>query len=249
MSYVPPSASSYEAQFTHSELFTDYSPVECIAFTVAILFSEMQEGLRNFVATIQLLVTDWTSKPIEKAEKPDSKGPLESSALDISGFLDEFNVDGDDGFSQKAQRALANINEGTQIRGGTTSTYMDLLEKQYGQRASFIHALVSEVLPDSSNFVENYIKPVVEDAVIQGKDFVFIPVVFQSTVEPHNVLYIVNIKDQVIEYYDPKGTEIGDRKIPLLDKSVREFSEELRGALEGVPIQQSESLIKTFSIQ
>ncbi|MCP5490659.1 MAG: hypothetical protein H7A42_06065 [Chlamydiales bacterium] len=69
---------------------------------------------------------------------------------------------------------------------------------------TFYQMFVSE----PTTFVQDRIKPVVEEAIMQNKDFVFIPVVFQSRIEPHNVLFIVNIKDQVIEYYDPKGAAL-----------------------------------------
>jgi hypothetical protein len=123
---------------------------------------------------------------------------------------------------------------------------MDLLEKQYGAKATFIHQLLSDVLSEPNTFIESCIKPAVEEAIMQKKDFIFIPVVFKSRIEPHNVLFIVNIKDQVIEYYDPKGTAIGDRTIPLLKMSVRKFSKELQAALEGVEIQQSQASHQNF---
>ncbi|MCB1067457.1 MAG: hypothetical protein KDK56_04665 [Simkania sp.] len=241
MYYIPPTALLYETQSVHYELLNIYSSCEFVAAAIETLFTQMQAMLSNFVGTIQRYVEDWTATPVE----PESR-LSESSGLNIDEFHAEFDLEGDDGHSQRTQSAIANINDGTQIRGGTTSTYMDLLEKQYGAKATFIHHLLSDVLSEPATFIQDRITPVVEEAIMQNKDFVFIPVVFQSRIEPHNVLFIVNIKDQVIEYYDPKGTAIGGRTIPLLKMSVRKFSEELQVALEGVKIQQSQASHQNF---
>ena len=237
----------YGVQVTGLESFSDPRSMEALAMLIDAVASFVMSQARGLADWIQGLVENWTVQPeealgvsskasamsvdrdeVQGSSSEASRGlPMSSSVDSLDDF---FDVESSGSFSDEVDysSAIANIRDSKSgIASGTTWVYMDYLAQGH-ENALFVKELVS-THPQNDCFVPSRIGPVIEEARSSSKDFVFIPVVFQSTFEPHIVLFTVNLKENVIEYYDPKGDKINDKKmIAFDDMTVREFSQQLK---------------------
>lgn len=223
-------APTYGFQVTGLELINDTRALEALAMFIDTVASFVMSQARGIADWIQGLVENWSVQPDEAQGdfSETSEGlPMLSSVDSLDDFVE---VDSSDSFSDAVDysRAIANIRDSKSgIASGTTWDYIDYLAERH-ENALFVKELVS-THPQNDCFVPSRIGPVIEEARSSSKDFVFIPVVFQSTVEPHIVLFTVNLKENVIEYYDPKGDKINDKKMKAFDEmTVKEFSLQLK---------------------
>lgn len=117
------------------------------------------------------------------------------------------------------------------VRGGTTVTYMEYLGEKYPDRFIGIRELASNWQFEDDHFVvDSIIVPAVEKAIEEGKDFVFVPVVYEST-RNHIVLFTINLKNPALEYFDPKGKAPGNQKLKNMNKTVEGFRSDLSAKL------------------
>ncbi|WP_420422524.1 hypothetical protein [Simkania sp.] len=143
---------------------------------------------------------------------------LKSEERILDGFV---GVDSDaipDSVVESGQRraalsAVENIRGGSYTEKGTVYTYIDFLERKYGDQAIFIGELIDPM--PKPNIFEDKIIPEVVRAVEEGKQFVFIPVV-QASSRDHIVLFALNLENGAIEYFDPKGKAPGANEIRAL---------------------------------
>jgi len=238
MSSVP-FAPTYGFQVTGLELINDTRSLEAFAMLIDAVASFVMSQARGIADWIQGLVENWTFQAeaaggdfheSSSSHSDKTSGSLSRSSS-IESLSDFVEVESSGSFSDEVDysSAIANIRDSESgIASGTTWDYMDYLAQGH-ENALFVKELVS-TFPQKGNFVSSRIGPVIEEAKSSGKDFVFIPVVFQSTVEPHIVLFTVNLEENVIEYYDPKGDKVSAKKIKAFkNMTVEDFSEQLKG--------------------
>lgn len=221
----------YGVQITGLESFSDPRSMEALAMLIDAVASFVMSQARGLADWIQGLVENWTVQPDEvQGDSSEASGGLPMSSS-VDSLDDFFEVESSGSFSDEVDysSAIANIRDSESgIASGTTWDYMDYLAQGH-ENALFVKELVS-TFPQKGDFVSSRIGPVIEEAKSSGKDFVFIPVVFQSTVEPHIVLFTVNLEENVIEYYDPKGDKVSAKKIKAFkNMTVEDFSEQLKG--------------------
>lgn len=233
-----PFAPTYGFQVTGLELINDTRSLEAFAMLIDAVASFVMSQARGIADWIQGLVENWTfqaeaaggdfhESSSSHSDKTSGSLSRSSSIESLSDFV-EFESSGSHSDAVDYSRAIANICDSKSgITSGTTWDYIDYLAERH-ENALFVKELVS-THPQSDCFVLSRIGPVIEEARSSSKDFVFIPVVFQSTFEPHIVLFTVNLKENVIEYYDPKGDKINDKKMKAFDEmTVKDFSLQLK---------------------
>lgn len=165
-------------------------------------------------------------RPLEKGEALS----LEDGFFEVdSGRLPDSLVRS--GEQLKVASAVGNIQGRSYTEKGTVYAYMDFLEQKYGERAIFIKELVDP--SRKPNIFESRIIPEVVRAVKEGKQFVFIPVVQESS-KDHIVLFTLNLASGAVEYFDPKGNAPSSKKICALpEMSLGQFRSELSRVLLG----------------
>lgn len=239
MSYTP-IAPMYGAQITGLDGFSDPSSWEGVALLIETLASVVMSQVRGIADWVQGLFADWTSQPEVTHASMDSL---------IDGF---FKAEGGSEEEVKSQKredikaAIGVIQSDVQVGSGTTCPYMDVLAGRSEGRASFMDQLIIEP-PEPINFDATPFVKEVEKARKENAEFVFVPIVFQSKIEPHIVLFTVNLKENVIEYYDPRGRDIGTQEMKAVKLNVQKFSEILQESLGIDDIQVSKAKHQGFT--
>jgi len=175
----------------------------------------------------------------DNVHEQDGYGSPATRSLEL-GEEHFLEVDSSQSYDPKAERktqtsrAASNLRDigyfsSSLVGGGTTSTYMEYLGEKYPDRFIGLSQLTTDG-QFGDDFVDSTVMPAVATAIKEGKDFVFVPVVYEST-RNHIVLFTINLKNPALEYFDSKGEAPGRQKLCNMNKTVDEFRSDLSAKL------------------